>query len=231
MSDERPPPAEAPAATFHDPHVTINRVYTKKGDLGTTSLVGGQKVEKSDLRIEAYGTVDELSAIVGASRQSAVEAAARAAEDDHRKGLLGLASTLLRIQHELFNLGSALATLPADLHPAQPRITDADVAMLEREMDAGGASLPTLRSFVLAGGSRLNADLHLARTVCRRAERCLVRLTKESEVDLVDVRYLNRLSDAFFVFSRMASALEGVPEVLWQPNAAASAAGASKPGA
>jgi cob(I)alamin adenosyltransferase len=138
---------------------------------------------------------------------------------------------LLRIQHELFNLGSALATLPADLHPAQPRITDADVAMLEREMDTGGASLPTLRSFVLAGGSRLNADLHLARTVCRRAERCLVRLTKESEVDLVDVRYLNRLSDAFFVFSRMASALEGVPEVLWQPNAAASAAGASTPGA
>jgi len=208
---------------FHDPHVTINRVYTKKGDQGTTSLVGGQKVEKSDVRIEAYGTVDELSSVVGASRQSAVEAAARASDDTNKRGLEKLAATLLRIQHELFNLGSALATLPEDLHPAQPRVTDADVAMLEREMDEGGEGLPTLRSFVLAGGSRLNADLHLARTICRRAERLLVRAAKETPIDLVDVRYLNRLSDALFVFSRMASALENVPEVLWQPNAAASA--------
>ncbi len=215
MTEERP---------FHDPHVTINRVYTKKGDTGTTSLVGGQQVEKFDERIEAYGTVDELSAVLGGARHEAIGAAARATDPTRRATLELLASTLLRVQHELFNLGSALATLPADLHPAQPRVTEADVAALERAMDDGGEGLPTLRSFVLPGGSRLNADLHLARTVCRRAERATVRLSRSSDVDGVDVRYLNRLSDALFVFSRMASAAEGVPEVLWQPNQAASGA-------
>jgi cob(I)alamin adenosyltransferase len=222
MSEERP---------FHDPHITINRVYTKKGDRGTTSLVGGQEVEKFDERIEAYGTVDELSAVVGAARHEAIVAGARAADAAKRATLEGLAATLLRIQHELFNLGSALATLPEDLHPAQPRVTERDVQALESAMDEGGEGLPTLRSFVLAGGSRLNADLHLARTICRRAERATVKLSRSSAVDGVDVRYLNRLSDALFVFSRMASAAEGVPEVLWQPNQAASGSAGPSAGA
>ena len=211
-------------APFDDPRIAINRVYTKKGDGGSTSLVGGQKVSKADPRIEAYGTVDELNAFVGIARRSALEAAARPGAQ--RQGLEALAASLLRVQHELFNLGSLLATLPEDLHPKQARVTDADVAALEREMDRGNQTLEPLRSFVLPGGSRLNADLHVTRTVCRRAERLVVALRAELvAVDDVAVRYLNRLSDAFFVWSREASALEGVPEVLWEPNQSASGGG------
>ena len=209
------------AAPFDDPKIAINRVYTKKGDRGSTSLVGGQKVSKAEARIEAYGTVDELNAFVGAARQSALEAStrpgARAAE------LGALAASLLRVQHELFNLGSLLATLQEDLHPKQARVTDADVIALELDMDRANRGLSPLRSFVLPGGSRLNADLHVARTVCRRAERLVVGLRAELvAIDDVAVRYLNRLSDAFFVWSREASLLEGVEEVLWAPNQASS---------
>ncbi|NUP09009.1 MAG: cob(I)yrinic acid a,c-diamide adenosyltransferase [Polyangiaceae bacterium] len=208
---------------FADPKLVINRVYTKKGDKGATQLVGGQKVPKSDRRIEAYGTVDELNAFVGVARQSAVEAAARAPASAGE--LDALAKTLLRVQHELFNLGSLLATLPEDVHPKQARVTDDDIAALEQDLDRANDVLPMLRSFVLPGGSRLNADLHVARTVCRRAERLLVALIEhagEEAVDLVAVRYLNRLSDAFFVWSRYASHLESAPEVLWAPNQSAS---------
>ncbi len=208
---------------FHDPHVTINRVYTKKGDQGQTSLVGGQKVDKDDLRIEAYGTVDELNAVIGGARWSALEAAGRAR--DAGPDLQRLAVALLRVQHELFNLGSLMATMPEDLRPGQPRVTEAEVLLLEREMDEAGERLPTLRSFVLPGGSRLNAELHLARTVCRRAERCAVRLARSAEADPLAVRYLNRLSDALFVWSRLASALSGDDEVLWSPNAGATGGG------
>jgi cob(I)alamin adenosyltransferase len=217
-----------PSGPFHAPHVTINRVYTKKGDLGSTSLVGGQTVTKDDLRIESYGTVDELNSVVGAARQSTVEALrdrSDAPKGDAGTALLeDLGCSLLRVQHELFNLGSLLATLPEDVHPKQPRPTEADVDALEREMDEAQARLETLRSFVLPGGSRLNTDLHLARTVCRRAERLVVRLARETEVDPLAIRYLNRLSDALFVWSRLATLAEGVPEVLWRPNAASSGA-------
>ena len=217
--------SERDEGPFHDPHVTINRVYTKKGDGGRTCLVGGQEVDKSDARIEAYGTVDELNSVLGMARDSAVAASERVSAGSARDALAELGGSILRIQHELFNLGSALATLPADLHPKQPRVTQADVEALERSMDAAQRTLPTLRSFVLPGGSRLNAELHLARTVCRRAERVAVRLSREGEVDAVDIRYLNRLSDALFVWSRVASVAEGVAEVLWKPNAAASGEG------
>jgi cob(I)alamin adenosyltransferase len=209
---------------FHDPHVAINRVYTKKGDQGQTSLVGGQKVDKDDARIEAYGTIDELNSFVGAARHEALLAAPRA-EGAQRERLETIARSLLRVQHELFNLGSVLATLPGDLHPKQPRITDAEVVRLEAEMDDCQDGLPPLRSFVLPGGSRLNVELHLCRTVCRRAERLLVRLGRSTEIDVVDLRYVNRLSDAFFVWSRAASAAEGLDEVLWEPNRAASGEG------
>jgi cob(I)alamin adenosyltransferase len=209
---------------FHDPHVAINRVYTKKGDHGQTSLVGGQKVDKDDARIEAYGTVDELNAFVGAARHEARLGLGRVS-DTHRPMLEALERSLFRVQHELFNLGSVLATLPADVHPKQPRITEADVLRLERDMDACQDALAPLRSFVLPGGSRLNVELHLCRTVCRRAERLLVALGRSTEVDSVDLRYLNRLSDAFFVWSRAATVAEGVDEVLWQPNLAASGEG------
>jgi cob(I)alamin adenosyltransferase len=196
---------------FHDPHVALNRIYTKRGDGGETSLVGGQRVPKDDLRIACFGTVDELNAVVGLATVSCGE----------QPELAYLGTILRRVQHELFNLGSLLATLPADVHPRQPRITEADVSRLEREIDQMNAVLPALRSFVLPGGSRLNAELHLARTVCRRAEREAVALARTDEVPDEAVRYLNRLSDALFVWSRWAIHQINTIEVVWSPNAPA----------
>lgn len=199
-------------ARFSDPKLAINRVYTRKGDQGQTRLVGGQAVDKDDLRIESYGTVDELNACVGAARLSCLEAGAPLAE---------LAAELYRVQNALFNLGSLLATLPADLHPLQPRVTQADVDRLEVSMDAFNAELAPLRSFVLPGGTRANVELHQARTICRRAERLCVRLRREAaDLDPFVVPYLNRLSDAFFVWSRAAVARVGAEELVWKPNEA-----------
>ncbi|MBK5292436.1 MAG: cob(I)yrinic acid a,c-diamide adenosyltransferase [Acidobacteriia bacterium] len=200
------------AKPFHDPHITLSRIYTKTGDQGETGLVGGQRVPKDSPRIECYGTVDELLAVVGLAGVSA------AAHPE----LETLAGILKRVQHELFNLGSNLATLPQDVHPKQPRITPSDVEQLEKEMDAMNAGLGSLRSFVLPGGCRLNAELHLARTVCRRAERLTVALSRHETVCPEAVTYLNRLSDALFVWSRWVNQRLGVPEVLWEPNQASS---------
>ena len=198
-------------STFNEPRIALNRIYTKRGDGGETTLVGGQTVPKDALRIESYGIVDELNAAVGMACVSAGE----------RTETARLAVILKRVQHELFNLGSILATLPEDVHPKQPRVTDADIEQLEREMDEMNETLPALRSFVLPGGCRLNAELHLARTVCRRAERVAVALARQEEVPTEAVRYLNRLSDALFVQSRWAAQVLGEKEVLWEPNAAA----------
>ena len=175
--------------------------------------MGGQRVPKDDLRIESYGTVDELNAFVGLACVSA----------SGKPRLAQLAAILRRVQHELFNLGSILATRPEDVHPNQPRVTEAEVRQLEREIDASNADLSPLRSFVLPGGARINAELHAARTICRRAERVVVALARREEVPPEAVRYLNRLSDAFFVWSRWTSHVLGIPEVLWEPNEAASA--------
>ncbi|MCK6574564.1 cob(I)yrinic acid a,c-diamide adenosyltransferase [Myxococcota bacterium] len=194
---------------FRDPKVTINRVYTRAGDGGETRLVGGQSVGKDDLRIEAYGTVDELNAFVGAAGLSC-----------RSLGLEELAAVLERVQHALFNLGSLLATLPEDLHPQQPRVLPTDVAWLEADMDGRNEVLPTLRSFVLPGGNRANVELHQCRTICRRAERLCVRLARLQSVDPVAITYLNRLSDAFFVWSRFVCHATDTPETLWRPNLA-----------
>ncbi len=207
---------------FNEPRLTINRVYTKQGDTGLTRLVGGQQVPKHDARIEAYGTVDELNAFVGVARET-LAASLPSALPERKGALVALGATLKRVQHELFNLGSILATLPEDVHPKQPRVTAVEVALLEEEMDACQGELATLRSFVLPGGCRLNADLHVTRTVCRRAERLTVDLAGTTSVDPDAVKYLNRLSDAFFVWSRWASLLLGAEELLWEPNQAASA--------
>jgi cob(I)alamin adenosyltransferase len=126
------------------------------------------------------------------------------------------------VQHELFNLGSILATLPEDVHPKQARVTEAEITQLEVEMDRMNEDLPPLRSFVLPGGSRLNAELHIGRTVCRRAERICVALAREGNIPAEAVRYLNRLSDALFVWSRWASHVTGAPETLWEPNRSSS---------
>ncbi len=227
---------------FDDPRLAINRVYTRRGDTGQTSLVGGQRIPKDAARIEAYGIVDELNAFVGAARAS-LDALAPS-----NPLLARLAGVLLRVQHELFNLGSILATLPEDVHPRQPRITETDIAELEKEMDEMNAELPTLRSFVLPGGCRIEAELHICRTVCRRAERRLVTLAREGSaagpaggeaagsdiqttagkdrrrysVPPEAVKYLNRLGDALFVWSRWASRAAGAKETLWEPNQSAS---------
>jgi cob(I)alamin adenosyltransferase len=201
---------------FEPPRLAINRVYTRRGDAGDTSLAGGQRVPKDSPRIAAYGTVDELNAFAGAARAEAAEAAAREAR------LAELERILLSVQHELFNLGSILATLPEDVHPRQARVTDAEIARLESEMDRMNEELPPLRSFVLPGGGRLNAALHICRTVCRRAERECVALARVEPVPPEAVRYLNRLSDALFVWSRWASHAAGAPETLWEPNQSAS---------
>lgn len=208
MSDE--------SSGYRDPQLAINRVYTRKGDGGKTALVGGQKVQKDDARIEAYGTVDELNAFIGTARLTLLDSA--------HPDMAALAATLWRVQHELFNLGSILATLPEDVHPQQPRVRDVDVAALEKSIDEHNAALPPLRSFVLPGGTRAGTDLHVARTVCRRAERALVRLAASSEVDAWCIAYVNRLSDALFVWSRYAVHRVGADETLWQPNLAASGA-------
>jgi cob(I)alamin adenosyltransferase len=202
--------------TFNSPRLAINRVYTRRGDTGETALAGGQRVSKDDLRIEAYGAIDELNSFIGLARETTVELSGQA------QALGELATILRRVQHELFNAGSVLATLPEDLHLKQARITPAESAQLEREIDHMNEHLEPLRSFVLPGSSRLNAELHICRTVCRRAERACVSLAAREPIDGEIVKYLNRLSDALFVWSRWASRQLGVAENLWEPNASAS---------
>jgi len=201
---------------FDSPRLAINRVYTRLGDGGETKLAGGQQAPKDGNRIVAYGSVDELNSFVGAARATT----AGLSVGNPRLGRVQ--TILLRVQHELFNLGSILATLPQDVHPRQARVTDLEVAQLEREMDAFNQELPALRSFVLAGSSRLNAELDICRTVCRRAERACVSLGRLESVPPEALRYLNRLSDAFFVLSRWVTHVSGANETLWEPNQAAS---------
>jgi cob(I)alamin adenosyltransferase len=208
MSDEKP---------FEEPRLALNRIYTKTGDQGETHLASGERVAKDSARLECYGAVDELNAFVGMAAFTIADflmACPRLRELGH---------ILARVQHELFNLGSILATTPANVHPRQARITEAEIALLEREIDHMNEGLPALRSFVLPGGSRLNAELHVCRTVCRRAERLLVTASRSEEIDAVNLRYLNRLSDALFVWSRWASVVMGVDEVMWSPNQSATA--------
>jgi cob(I)alamin adenosyltransferase len=197
---------------FDQPRMAINRVYTKRGDTGETSLAGGQRVQKDATRIEAYGTLDELNSFVGLARAS-IEKVLPGHPD-----IAPLDSILFRVQHELFNAGSILATLPEDVHPKQARITANETAQLEREIDRMNENLSPLRSFVLPGGSRLNAELHICRTICRRAERICIKLSREEPVDPEIIKYLNRLSDAFFVWTRWAAFQLGTPEVVWDPN-------------
>lgn len=201
---------------FDKPRLAINRVYTRRGDAGQTHLAGGQRVAKDSRRIEAYGTVDELNSWIGLARAAMAESVAA----HPRLGELG--AILIRVQHELFNLGSLLATLPEDLHPRQARVTEEDVARMEVEIDRMNGELQPLRSFVLPGGSRLDAQLHLARTVCRRAERVCVALSREEPLPAEALKYLNRLGDALFVWSRWADFVTGTPETLWEPNLGAS---------
>ncbi|GAB6841348.1 cob(I)alamin adenosyltransferase [Methylorubrum rhodinum] len=186
--------------------VKLNRIYTRTGDKGTTGLANGERRSKADLRVEAYGTVDETNACIGLARLHAEPA---------------LDAMLARIQNDLFDLGADLATPPS----AEPlgyeplRVVAAQVQRLETEIDALNENIPPLKSFVLPGGSPTAAALHLARTVCRRAERLVVSLSAiESEaISPEALQYLNRLSDFLFVASRAANR-DGADDVLWVPG-------------
>ena len=187
--------------------VVLSKIYTRTGDAGTTALGDGSRVPKADPRVEAYGTVDEANATVGLARLRA-------------EGDVDLA--LARIQNDLFDLGADLCRpgIAADAQASHPplRMTAAQVERLEREIDAMNAALEPLRSFVLPGGTALAAHLHLSRTVTRRAERLTTALAAEGDVTPEAVRYLNRLSDWFFVAARIAND-DGRADVLWQPGA------------
>ena len=193
--------------------IRINRVYTRTGDRGDTGLVGGHRIGKDDLRIDCYGTVDELNSVIGLCRLHTRPQRAEEAEP-----LGELDAILARVQNELFNLGSQLSTRAEDLRPTQPVIKAHHIERLEQEIDKFNDELPELRSFVLPGGGSLGAYLHLGRTVCRRAERLTVALGRRETVPAEAVQYLNRLSDALFVFARHAARVTAAAEVLWQPE-------------
>lgn len=194
--------------------IRINRVYTRGGDSGETSLVGGQRIAKDAIRIESYGTVDELNAILGIVRTANRDAAGTSRKADRDR----LDALLERIQNELFNLGSDLATLPQDRHPKQPVIEARHVTLLENAIDDLNAGLPELRSFVLPGGGWVSAFLHQARTVCRRAERLVTTLARQEAVGKHALVYLNRLSDLLFVLGRWAAKTRKEAEPLWDPE-------------
>lgn len=187
--------------------VTLNRIYTRTGDGGSTRLATGETVSKTDLRVEAYGSVDEVNACLGLARL-------------HTAGDAALDAMLGRIQNELFDLGADLSTPPRSDETAVLRVSAGQVERLEAEIDTLNAELPPLQSFILPGGTPAAAALHLARTVCRRAERAAVRL-REAQGDSVSpaaLRYLNRLSDWLFVASRHAND-RGRAEVFWRSGA------------
>jgi cob(I)alamin adenosyltransferase len=184
-------------------------VYTRGGDKGETSLASGQRVPKDSLRIESFGTVDELNSVLGV---------ARVANRDGGRPSSRLDEILGRLQNELFDLGADLATLPKDRHPKQPVIEAADVARLEELIDELNDGLPELKSFILPGGGMVAALLHQGRTVCRRAERVVTALQREEEIGAQSLVYLNRLSDLLFVLSRWAAREAGEDEVLWRPK-------------
>ncbi len=188
--------------------VRLTKIYTRSGDDGTTGLVGGVRVPKDDLRVEAYGTVDEANACIGWAICQARRLVASGARDR------GIARELSLVQHELFDLGADLAT-PDDDAEGALRIVAEQVDRLEGAIDRWNEGLGELRSFVLPGGSPFAASLHVARTVVRRAERVCVRLSRQEKINPEAIRYLNRLSDLLFVLARASS--DG-REVLWQPG-------------
>ena len=198
--------------TSDDSRCTLDPVYTRRGDQGETSLLGGQRVAKDGARIEAYGVVEELNAIVGSARALAEELT------DRNGRVWPLVPFLLRVQHELFNLASTLDTLPEDAGADPAGVTSADIVRLEHEIDRINRDLPALRSFVLPGSGLLNGLLHQCRAVCRRAERATVSLARQEPVPSEAVPYLNRLSDAFFVWGRWVSHACSEDEALWDPH-------------
>ena len=180
------------------------KIYTKKGDKGETSLLGGTRVKKSHIRIESYGTVDELNSWLGLIRDQNISA-------DTKK-------ILIHIQDRLFTIGSHLASDPNKKGIKIPDIKEEDITTLEKEMDKMNKVLPEMKNFVLPGGHTTVSYCHIARCVCRRAERCAVHLASEEKVEDIIIKYLNRLSDYLFVLSRKLTHDLRAEEILWQPK-------------
>jgi cob(I)alamin adenosyltransferase len=182
------------------------KIYTKTGDKGTTSLIGGTKVLKSDLRIEAYGTTDELNSYVGLCRDLLTDEKSR--------------QILQEVQDRLFTIGSSLACDP-EKEPKMkiPDLEEKDITLLEKEIDRMNETLPPMKNFILPGGHATVSHLHIARCICRRAERCCVRLEMEKkEIESIIIKYLNRLSDYLFVLARYTSHQLKAEEIPWKPR-------------
>jgi cob(I)alamin adenosyltransferase len=204
--------------------IRITKVYTRTGDKGETALVGGKRVAKDDARIESYGTIDELNSVLGivrACNDAAPPSAAKARLDQ----------ILRQVQNELFDLGSELATPPDAAWEGMIRIGPEQIAVLERTIDECQEDLEPLKSFILPGGGTIAAFLHQARTVCRRAERDILRLMHREPVGESLLGYVNRLSDLLFVLARWTSHALGEPEYLWEKGLTLPAGRPPKPSA
>ncbi len=182
------------------------RIYTKTGDKGLTSLIGGTRISKAHLRIESYGTVDELNAYIGLCKDVLKDQQSR--------------DMLMKIQEDLFVVGALLACDPGkEIKMQLPAIGEKDIALLETAIDSMDAALPAMKNFILPGGDQAVSYLHIARCVCRRAERCCVRLSdEEGEEHVLILQYLNRLSDYLFVLTRYTGQLLGIADTPWHPR-------------
>jgi cob(I)alamin adenosyltransferase len=180
------------------------KIYTKTGDTGTTALFGGKRVSKADLRIDTYGTVDELNSWMGVVRDQPV--------NEKRKNIL------IEIQDRLFTVGSILATEPGNTKVKIPALVESDISFLEKEIDSMEEELPPMKFFILPGGNQSVSFCHVTRTVCRRAERLTIALNSQEPVDGLVIKYLNRLSDYLFVLARKMAQELDVPDTPWKPR-------------
>jgi len=188
----------------------ITKVYTRTGDAGKTRLAGGQQVWKDSLRVEAFGTIDEVNASIGVVRVINADMI-----DKHEQARL-LEEELRWIQNKLFDVGSILATAPGQTFKNMPQVAGKDVTRLEKLIDRCQEDLEPLKEFILPGGGKVSGFLHQARTVCRRAERLCVRLSREEPIDPTIVKFVNRLSDSLFVLARWVAKTQREPEFLWE---------------
>ena len=189
------------------------KIYTKKGDKGETNLFGtNKKISKASKRVKSYGEIDELNSYIGGCRQLIVDL--QSENFDFEK----LSNVLYRIQNELFNLGNMLATLDEDINEGMPKIEDCHIDKMEEDIDYFNKNLPDLKSFVLPGGSQLNIWFHISRTLCRKCERTVVSLSQKESINSIIIKYLNRLSDALFVWGRWVNVTQSYSEVVWNPN-------------
>lgn len=197
---------------YREPKINISKVYTKSGDKGETHLIGGIKVSKDDMRVTAYGEVEELNVTIG----FLLFYLKKYPKIDNSEYLF---TRLSSIQNELFNLGTVLAAIGSELPSNSPKINDNDILILESDIDNMNSILKPLESFILPGGDELTLHIHYSRVVCRRTERSLTTVIKNySDVDINILKYLNRLSDYLFVLGRWVSKYMNIEEKLWSPN-------------